>query len=706
MAITRTPPPSPKSQNQGGNPQQSAQEMDLETLQATNILQRNYGASTGNVTEDTEYLMTATSYNSQAVVDEPRGKKRDKPESDLSPQSVQQRYQPSFISNENCKISDENADIHVFPPPNQGFQHNRNFQYQSDNIEKPGPSNCPGTFNSGKNVTPNNKEKWSFTVKSEKPIILNKLLEAISSNMPTGSFIIRQKLAKNRKFALFKTTDLNKKTNNCLNYFLQETIIERVRLQYQDPSIEIKHFDVTQSENLKPSNKQENHVIAKNVSTEYSEEWIKSMIEHSNPDIDLLSCHRISSRERGEKTSMIRVIFKSKSTAETAIKEGLKISAMLVKCEKPIPRIEPQQCYKCQNFNHTTKECPNEQACGKCTSKDHRSKDCTKTRPEYKCALCNGQHAAWYNGCTVKIQEIRAMAQKENEKQKQLPTAQPATKKEMNQMQKAQLRTQETVTQKIEHIGESCNEQIEKLRKEMHERYDSMESKIDTYMKSLRNLINEQTGLLKNGSELSPTTKPTSGGKSALTTNHLKDQLKKSKEEITCEMNLVINKANEELRCDLKNQTELQLKKVNKVVDDRMNDIHNMVQKSYDTLENRLNLQTEQSSDLKDKMVYLDNELKLVSNNLDKNCQQLSNAIENVNKPKPRQARATSKNRKMPNGTEVISNQQATTNPIYGPVGTLLHPSQFTHLVDQVMLVEPDQNFILSQSNSNTLPPQ
>ena len=73
---------------------------------------------------------------------------------------------------------------------------------------------------------------------------------------------------------------------------------------------------------------------------------------------------------------------------------------------KCIPAIEDTktypkilQCFKCQKVGeHQASPCPNEQKCVLCSG-PHRKADCTATKESFKCANCNGCHAAWSHEC-------------------------------------------------------------------------------------------------------------------------------------------------------------------------------------------------------------------------------------------------------------------------------------------------------------------
>ena len=78
------------------------------------------------------------------------------------------------------------------------------------------------------------------------------------------------------------------------------------------------------------------------------------------------------------------------------------------------PFIEkPWQCYKCQSFGHSARNCTKEEKCVVCAG-SHNVKDCNQREGNVKkCANCGENHTASYGGCSKilqerKIQHIRA----------------------------------------------------------------------------------------------------------------------------------------------------------------------------------------------------------------------------------------------------------------------------------------------------------
>lgn len=56
------------------------------------------------------------------------------------------------------------------------------------------------------------------------------------------------------------------------------------------------------------------------------------------------------------------------------------------------------QCYRCQEFGHSSLTCHLTPRCVKC-SQAHRASECTATRENFRCANCFGNHTSNYKGC-------------------------------------------------------------------------------------------------------------------------------------------------------------------------------------------------------------------------------------------------------------------------------------------------------------------
>lgn len=75
------------------------------------------------------------------------------------------------------------------------------------------------------------------------------------------------------------------------------------------------------------------------------------------------------------------------------------------------------QCYRCQRFGHTSKNCNMPARCVKCTE-DHPIGECTKkdrTEPA-RCVNCNENHSANYSQCSARIKYLERIQRKTEER--------------------------------------------------------------------------------------------------------------------------------------------------------------------------------------------------------------------------------------------------------------------------------------------------
>ena len=142
-------------------------------------------------------------------------------------------------------------------------------------------------------------------------------------------------------------------------------------------------------------------VVIKNVDVEVTQEEIEEILNRL--ELPYKSVKRIHSRQKGQPTKMFRLVLKEEQTKKRLLKFGINLDQMHYKC---IPAIEDTktypkilQCFKCQKVGeHQASSCPNEQKCVLCSG-PHRKADCTATKESFKCANCNGCHAAWSHEC-------------------------------------------------------------------------------------------------------------------------------------------------------------------------------------------------------------------------------------------------------------------------------------------------------------------
>ena len=111
-------------------------------------------------------------------------------------------------------------------------------------------------------------------------------------------------------------------------------------------------------------------------------------------------CKRINSRERQKPTLMIRLITGDLTTFEKLISaRGIYFLGRIYRIteSRPPPPI-PAPCGRCNQYDHTTENCPNNIKCSKCLG-PHHTNACKTTLP-VQCTACNSDsHVAWSVKC-------------------------------------------------------------------------------------------------------------------------------------------------------------------------------------------------------------------------------------------------------------------------------------------------------------------
>ena len=89
-----------------------------------------------------------------------------------------------------------------------------------------------------------------------------------------------------------------------------------------------------------------------------------------------------------------------KTPSKPDIFELREILDLKVKIEAPHKKNNTSQCYRCQQFKHTSAVCHLPPKCLKCAG-NHLTMDCLKpVHATPKCANCGGPHPANFNGCS------------------------------------------------------------------------------------------------------------------------------------------------------------------------------------------------------------------------------------------------------------------------------------------------------------------
>lgn len=125
------------------------------------------------------------------------------------------------------------------------------------------------------------------------------------------------------------------------------------------------------------------------------------LIEAAEQQLRIIKAWRIRSRATAKDTTLIRLITPHTTTLNILLQDGLKIFGRRYYVEEShAPQPQAAQCAKCQAFNHTAANCPQQTTiCPKCAG-NHTLSRCTATTT--KCANCDGEHPAWTHKCPTR----------------------------------------------------------------------------------------------------------------------------------------------------------------------------------------------------------------------------------------------------------------------------------------------------------------
>ncbi|KAE8746845.1 hypothetical protein FOCC_FOCC006404 [Frankliniella occidentalis] len=147
-----------------------------------------------------------------------------------------------------------------------------------------------------------------------------------------------------------------------------------------------------------PRGNRQERLVACRVPPGIPAEWVKTEVQRLG--FPIIHAHRIVVPDRnggGRALDKVLCTF----PPGTALKEVAEKANTLQGCQVRWQRYdnagEPLQCFRCQGFNHATKNCNRPTQCRKC-SREHSASDCPGR--ETRCANCGEAHRSTYRGCT------------------------------------------------------------------------------------------------------------------------------------------------------------------------------------------------------------------------------------------------------------------------------------------------------------------
>ena len=173
-------------------------------------------------------------------------------------------------------------------------------------------------------------------------------------------------------------------------------------------------------------------LVVKGVPTEFMDDEFKQVLDHNK--IKHAKAERMKSKRDGRKLQMFQLELSDSAEAEALISSNITCpqTGIIFKVEGFRAPILVWQCYNCQHFGHSAKNCQAKPKCVIC-GEGHSHKGClNKEKQQPKCANCKGPHVANYKGCPAYKKQVFRQHVVDNQKsyasilkQNSAPTPQP-----------------------------------------------------------------------------------------------------------------------------------------------------------------------------------------------------------------------------------------------------------------------------------------
>ena len=147
-------------------------------------------------------------------------------------------------------------------------------------------------------------------------------------------------------------------------------------------------------------------LVVKGVPTEFTNDEFKQILDHNK--IKHAKAERMKSRRDGRSLQMFQIELSNPAEAEAIISNNITNpqTGTIFKVEEFRAPISVRQCYNCQNFGHSAKNCRAKIKCVIC-GEGHSHKGCpNREGKQPKCANCKGPHVANYKGCSAYKKQV------------------------------------------------------------------------------------------------------------------------------------------------------------------------------------------------------------------------------------------------------------------------------------------------------------
>ena len=140
--------------------------------------------------------------------------------------------------------------------------------------------------------------------------------------------------------------------------------------------------------------------------TEFTNDEFKQIFDHNK--IKHAKAERMKSRRDGRSLQMFQTELSDPAEAEAIISNNITCPQIGIISEVEAFRapISVRQCYNCQNFGQSAKNCKAKIKCVNC-GEGHSHKGCpSRENTQPKCADCKGPHVANYKGCPAYKKQV------------------------------------------------------------------------------------------------------------------------------------------------------------------------------------------------------------------------------------------------------------------------------------------------------------
>ena len=140
-------------------------------------------------------------------------------------------------------------------------------------------------------------------------------------------------------------------------------------------------------------------LVVKGVPTDITESEFKEFFDINK--INYAKAERLKSQKDGRILPIFQLDISDPDEAEALLSENLacNITGIIYQVEEFRKPVSVMQCFHCQSFGHSAKNCRSKQKCLLC-GESHFRKGCpNKEARKPKCANCKGPHVASYKGC-------------------------------------------------------------------------------------------------------------------------------------------------------------------------------------------------------------------------------------------------------------------------------------------------------------------